>query len=793
MNALARSRLSRPSHRLLGLAALLLLGPPLLGTLLTASPARGAEVTIDSPSFTYDNARQVYRYDAARVQIQDTILEADTVEIDVQAALVRASGRVHFQNKNVTGAAERVEIDTVTGRATLYNAEVFDAGSGYFLRGDQVLLLDGKHYEGTACTLTNCRPGEASWTLHTGHLNYQVDSYASGTDASLWLGGIPVLWSPWFAWPTVEDRRSGFLAPSVSSHTSGKSRFSTGDAVAVPYFLALGFDHDLTVTPQYYSERGTPLELDYNYAFAEEQKGRLSLWGISETQHRNLGDENQIPGAGIGSADRTPDRYWMRFGHNQAIDPSTQAVATLIRTSDGQVLREYENIRDYRPAEEYAVSLTRQERWGNTALSAAHASEYTAESLFANGENFTDGALRPQILPRLSYNGGVQPFSNLALGMELNGSVTRFSTEEGASGTADVASPALSYPVRLFGSAELRPTVQRHFVRYGDLSVSQPVLAESPASRPPWLEDAESLGGEESFGQNEAEIEFLIPFARTFWPDGERWQALKHRITPRLIFRELEDVPQPLAGLLLPPEPALKLVTLRLDNDLIGLAQGATSTVGSTLAYLNFIQRYNLLLVDKEFVPIGPPLPSPGETEPGLPLLPLIVEAGVNLSGIGVNSLLRYHYQESRIVEYRVGMDGSASVRAKYGIEYTENQFAYRTPENLLVAEGNHLDLNGTLQGADTLGFGADTSVDLRSRNVPLGRRLTKAEAFVDFHPSCYGIRLSYVEEVNLTQDLNPATGQEEDSYYLDKRFLLTFNLGGVVSSGRGFSPPSNP
>ena len=252
-------------------------------------------------------------------------------------------------------------------------------------------------------------------------------------------------------------------------------------------------------------------------------------------------------------------------------------------------------------------------------------------------------------------------------------------------------------------------------------------------------------------------------------------------------------MPQPLAGLLLQPRPVLKLATFRLDNDLLGLPPGSASSLGAGIARLNLVQRYNLLLVDKEFVPVGPPLPSPGETEPGVPLLPLIVEGGVNAGGIGVNSFVRYHHQESRIVEYRVGLDGNATVRARYGIGYTENQLAYRTPENMLVAEGNRLDLNGTLQGTDTLLFGAATSVDLRTQDVPLGRRLTQASTFVDYHPNCYGIRLSYTESVNLTQDRNPATGQQEDTYYVVRRILLTFNLGGVITSARSIALPTNP
>jgi hypothetical protein len=756
-----------------------------------AAPVRSAEVQIDSPSFTYDSARKVYRYDSARVHVGALVLEADEIEINVDAARVTAQGRVRFQTRNLIGSAERAEVDTTTGHATLRRAEVFDSHTGYFLRGEEIVYLDEFNYRATDCSFTNCRPGDSSWSITAGSLDYRVDDHASGTNSILWLGQTPVLWTPYFAWPTVEKRRSGFLAPSVSTHTSSKSRFDTGVSFEWPYFAALGYDHDLTLTPRYFSQRGNSLEVAYNYAFVEGQRGELRTWGISETQHRSLDRENRIPGAEPSEDDRLPERYWVRFGHNQAFDLQTQAIASFTRTSDGQVLREYENVLNYRPAEEYQAALTHQEAWGHTALTASHVSEYTSESLFADSESFTDGAIRPQILPRLSYNAGAQPWDDLPLGLELGASVTRFVTEEGVSGRADQASPALSLPLRLFGSAELRPTFQRNFVRYGSLDVSSEVLGQPSEERPSWLADAESLGAEESFGQNDAEVEFRIPFARAYWPEKGPWQAVKHRVTPRLIYRELEDVPQPLAGLLVQPEPALKLLTFRLDNDVLGLPHEATSDAGQSIGYVNLVQRYNLLLQDESFVPEGPALPSPGETEAGEPLLPFILEAGVTAGGLGVTSFLRYHHQLSRLVEYRVGLTGSASARARYGISYSENQQAYRTPENRLYGEGNSLGLNGWLAGTDRLSFDGTASIDLRSRDVPLDRRVTRGEAAVDFHPNCYGLRLSYVEEVLVTREFDSGTGQEEDVFYVDRRILLTFNLGGVIASSRGFVLPT--
>jgi hypothetical protein len=742
--------------------------------------AEAAKLQIESPAFSFDAERNRYRYEGARVEFRELILEADVVEIDPDAALIEATGRVRFQDKTVTGSAERLEIITDTGVATLHRAEVYDAKTGYFLRAEKAVRAAPDLYQGTDCELTNCRPGEPGWHIASGSLDYRLDSYALGYNSVLWVGPAPVFWTPLLGWPTVEKRRSGFLAPSIAGSFASRSRFNLGASLRVPYFLALDFDHDLTITPEYFAQRGTGVTLEYNYAFQKDQRGQLLAFGIAETQRRNFNEENVIAGVDPNEEDRTPARYWLRFGHNQRFGESTQLVGRLDESSDGQVLREYEQIRDYRPALDYQASLSEQGNWGNGAITAAHTSEYTQQSLFANGDEFTNGKERPQLLPRLVYYGGWQAAPAWPLGLGLAGTATRFVTEAGVSGQAYTGTPALSYPVRLFGSAEFRPTVQRRFVQYSMLDVADSVFLQTPDQRQAWLTDAESLGSEQDFAQTELNLELRMPMARRFAWEGGSSRSLKHRVTPRLLYRELEDVPQPLAGLLLQPEPALKLVTLRLDNELYGLPPGSASPIWS--GSVNLVQRYNLLVEDKHFTPEGPPLPSPGETAPGEPLLPLILELTYTRSGVALGGQLHYHHQLERIVEYQASMSGSVSPRGTLAVSYTDNEFTYRTPENRLHSAGTSMGLSALLAQSDTVSYDFSGVVNLNEGAVPLDRRLSSAQIGLDYHPNCYGIRLSYIEAVDATRDFNRNTGQTETLYFIDRRILLTFNLGGVVS-----------
>ncbi|MCH8882768.1 MAG: tRNA-guanine transglycosylase [SAR324 cluster bacterium] len=559
-------------------------------------------------------------------------------------------------------------------------------------------------------------------------MDYRQDDFAVTYNTTLRLGEVPVLWAPVFAWPTVQKRRTGFLAPNLSTTTESKERLSTGTRISVPFFLSLGVDHDLTLTPEHYTARGTALRLGYRYAFVEDQKGRLKFWGIPETAPRNFSSENRDPASGLDGKDHTRNRFWSQWGHNQGFGGNTRFISDVAQASDGQVLREYERVREYRPSLDFQVSVSHQAAWGHGAVTAEHASEYTEESIFADGERFTDGGVRPQLLPRASYNGGVQFGRGLPLGLELAATVTRFLTDEGASGRAETAAPAISLPVRLIGSLEFRPTIERRFVRYAELDVAGEVFEEPAADRPAWLENAESLRSEEGFAQTETEFELRAPFARVFLPESGSWGALKHRVTPRLILREIEDVPQPLAGLLVRPEPALKLLTFRLDNALFGKRGEDSAALPKKIATLNLIQRYNLLLEDEDFVPDGPPLPSEGETEPGEPLLPAILEGSYSGTGYDLSAFLRYHHQLDRIVEYRLGLGGSVSPRGRLRLTYTENVLRYRTPDAKLHPAVNTLRLNGALTAHDDLSFTFNGTVNLRNaRHADDARPLDEA------------------------------------------------------------------
>ena len=82
------------------------------------------------------------------------------------------------------------------------------------------------------------------------------------------------------------------------------------------------------------------------------------------------------------------------------------------------------------------------------------------------------------------------------------------------------------------------------------------------------------------------------------------------------------------------------------------------------------------------------------------------------------------------------------------------------------------------LGGALSMGFSG--RFNLLDRAPPLDKRLDRSLLFLEYNPACYAVRLSVEETVNTVLE----NGQE--SFFVNRRVALTFNLRGLVGGLKG-------
>ena len=196
----------------------------------------------------------------AEIRRGGSTLKGDRITYTQVTDEVEAQGNVLLSKDGTvfTGDQANYRIDAETG--TMPKADYTFGPRG--LRGcaDQVDFVDGSHVTMSKARITSCPKGDNAWWVDMNRLDLdQGDLTAEGTGASLYLGGVPVMMMPWFEFPIGQQRKSGFLTPTLGMSTL------KGIQIAVPYYWNIAPNYDYTITPNLMVKRGLMLENEFRY------------------------------------------------------------------------------------------------------------------------------------------------------------------------------------------------------------------------------------------------------------------------------------------------------------------------------------------------------------------------------------------------------------------------------------------------------------------------------------------------------------------------------------------------
>jgi len=138
---------------------------------------------------------------------------------------------------------------------------------------------------------TTCPETEEVWQVVARSLTLDTGQHVGvARDASVDFKGIPILYLPWMSFPLDDQRKTGFLFPSVGS--SSRSGFEA----SAPWYWNIAPNEDLLLTPTVYTRRGIDIGGDARY-MTDDQHGEL-IWHF-------LPYDAQAAGEGLGNHDRS--------------------------------------------------------------------------------------------------------------------------------------------------------------------------------------------------------------------------------------------------------------------------------------------------------------------------------------------------------------------------------------------------------------------------------------------------------------------------------------------------------
>ncbi|MGB5081754.1 MAG: LPS-assembly protein LptD [Burkholderiales bacterium] len=198
----------------------------------------------------------------------DILIRADSLKYNEATEDVEANGNVRLEKsgdvlsgptlkyhmRDSTGIVDKPEY-SFAPRARAGRQAVSARG-----QAESIELIGENRFRITDGSFTSCKPGDDGWLLRADVLDLDFSTDVGKVrGGSLYFEGVHVATAPFFEFSLNNRRKSGLLPPSIG--TTGKS----GPEFAIPYYLNLAPNYDLTLTPRYMEKRGLQIAEQFRY------------------------------------------------------------------------------------------------------------------------------------------------------------------------------------------------------------------------------------------------------------------------------------------------------------------------------------------------------------------------------------------------------------------------------------------------------------------------------------------------------------------------------------------------
>ena len=243
------------------------------------------------------------------------VLRADQLRYDQAEDLAVAQGkvRVTFEGSSISGPEVQLKIQRMEGFVLAPQYQLALTGAGG--RAERIDILGPAAARVVAGNYTSCRRDDAQapdWVLSAQQLDLDLDAGVGVAEgAVLRFLDVPILALPRISFPLSDERKSGWLPPSVD--------FTTGSGVdfGVPYYWNIAPNRDATITPSLSTRRGAAVETEFRY-LQPQYAGRVNL---------DLRPYDQV---------YKDTRYWLTFDHLGKLNDDMRYAAQIERVSDDQ-------------------------------------------------------------------------------------------------------------------------------------------------------------------------------------------------------------------------------------------------------------------------------------------------------------------------------------------------------------------------------------------------------------------------------------------------------------------------
>ncbi len=373
---------------------------------------------------------------AVRARQGQQLLRAGQARYQRSTARLEAQGGIHYQQPGLVVKGRQILLELKPERAQIDMAHYYLPDQGGRGQAQSLQFQPGLARLEEA-SYTTCAGERPAWHIAARSIRLdQARNEGVARHLTLNIKQVPVFYLPYISFP-LQGRKSGWLTPQL-----GYSQ-SNGADIALPYYLNLAPQRDLTLIPRQLARRGLQLGTEFRY-LNQASEGRLAAEYLPRDRQRT-GQRSRYSWRHQGWLGRA--RYGLR----------------LDRVSDRDYFRDLGS----------RLADTSQSQLESRADIALGGPGWRASALVQDFQGLDNNRSRPyQLLPRLEL-GGERAHGRWRY--RLDGQYSRFYRDPGDQAQRLLLQPALSYQARrpwgyLVPAARLRHS--RYLVDSGASSTS---------------------------------------------------------------------------------------------------------------------------------------------------------------------------------------------------------------------------------------------------------------------------------------------------------------------------------
>ncbi len=266
-----------------------------------------------------------------------TTIKADWLVYDMDLGTVKARGNLLINVGPDQLAAEEGVVNLNQETGTFTDATIIRQYKDMHFEGRVIEKTGDVTYHIEDGWLITCKLKEGEtppWSFSASEADITDNGYAFLKHAVFRVKNVPILYTPIMILPAKRSRQTGFLFPSISSSDRD------GFGMEIPFFVNLSPNSDITLYPQYMSERGFMAGLEMRYVLDQASKGAFMANFLNDDRS-DINDPDNADYYSDGNFTHTnKDRYWIRGKADQDIGEWTTRLDIDI-ASDRDYLTEF--------------------------------------------------------------------------------------------------------------------------------------------------------------------------------------------------------------------------------------------------------------------------------------------------------------------------------------------------------------------------------------------------------------------------------------------------------------------